>query len=147
VCWPTAATLTFAVGAALTVALPEPARRSLVGAFAAGEMLFAAGIVLMVVGVAIQAWQRPVGLRSPRRWLSHLADGAARCNLVLLGLALNAAGAFLHPAAVLLAGRLDGSRDTSLLLADVAAVLLVYTPLALLVLGRRRTARPAWPAA
>ena len=44
-------------------------------------------------------------------------------------------------------GGLDGGRDTSLLLADIAAVLLVYTPLAFLVLGRRRAAQPAWPAA
>lgn len=143
VCWPAAAALTFALGAGLTVALPEPARRSLVGAFAAGELLFAAGVVLVVAGIGIEAWRRPVSLRSPRRCLSDLADGAARSNVMLLGLGVNAAGALLHPAALLLAGRPAPGRDTLLLVADVAAVLLVYAPLAFLVLARRRATRPA----
>ena len=137
-CWTAAAALTFAVGAALTAALPEPARGSFVGAFAAGETLFAAGLILMFVGAAIKVWRLPTRGRS----LSRLVDDVAASGLVLLGLAVNAVGACLHPAALLIAGRPEGS-DTRLLVADLGAALLVYAPLALLVLGRRRTARPA----
>jgi hypothetical protein len=131
--WPAGAALTSAVGAALTAALPEPARWSFVGAFAAGETLFAAGLVLMFVGIAIQVWRLPTRGRS----LLRLVDDVANSGLVLLGLAVNAVGACLHPAALLIAGRSAG-RDTRLLLADLGAALLVYAPLALLALERRR---------
>jgi hypothetical protein len=135
------AALTVSVGAALSIALPQPARRSLVGAFAAGETLFAAGLVLIVVGIGIQMWRLPEHPTTPRHALLRLVDAVAGSGLALLGLAVNAAGAGFHPVVVLLAGR--PGRDTALLLADLVAVLLVYAPLALLVLGRRRAARSA----
>jgi uncharacterized membrane protein len=144
-CWPTALALTFVIGAALTVALPQPAPRSLVGAFAAGETLFAVGLVLIVIGIGIQVWLQPVRPSARRRSLAGLVDDAAASGLVLLGLALNAVGAGLHPAILLVAGRPPG--DDALLLADLGAGLLVYAPLALLMLGRRRANRPARPAA
>jgi hypothetical protein len=139
-CWPAAGALTFAVGAALSIALPEPARRSLVGAFAAGELLFAAGVVLIVVGIGIEMWRLPERPSVPRRALFRLVDAVAGSGLALLGLAVNAAGAGLHPAAVLLSGR-SANPDTRMLVADLGAVMLVYAPLALLVLGRRRAIR------
>jgi hypothetical protein len=141
-CWPVAAALTLAVGAALTVALPQPARQSLVGAFAAGETLFAVGVVLIVVGIGIQMWRLPERPSTPRRSLFRLVDAVAGSGLALLGLAVNAAGAGLHPAAVLLSGR-SANPDTRMLLADLGAVLLVYVPLALFLLGRRRAVRSA----
>jgi hypothetical protein len=139
-CWTTAAALTCVVGAALSIALPEPARRSLVGAFAAGETLFAAGVVLIVIGIGIQMWRLPERPSTPRHALLRLVDAVAGSGLALLGLAVNAAGAGFHPAALLLADRLAG-RDTPMLLADLGAVLLVYVPLAMLVVGRRRAIR------
>jgi hypothetical protein len=144
-CWPAAAAAAFAVGAVLSITLPEPARRSLVGAFAAGEVLFAAGVVLIVIGVGIEVWRLPERAIRPRRSLSRLVDAVAGSGLALLGLAVNAAGAGLHPAVVLLAGR-SADRDTRMLLADLGAVLLVYAPLALLLLGRRRASRASRPA-
>ena len=81
--------------------------------------------------------------RRAARWSAWSMPSPAAISS-LLGLAVNAAGACFHPVAVLLAGRLAG-RDTSLLVADVAAVLLVYAPLALLVLGRRRAVRRVAP--
>jgi hypothetical protein len=142
-CWPVAAVLTFPVGAALTAELP--ARRSLVGAFAPGDTCSPEGLVLMVVGIGIQLWRRLLRPGTPRGSLFRVVDDAVRSGLVLLGLAVSAAGTGLHPAALLVAGRPAG-RNTRVLLGDLGAVLDVRAPLVVLVLGRRRATRSARPA-
>jgi hypothetical protein len=77
--------------------------------------------------------------------LIRLVHDVADSGIVLLGLGINAARACLHPGALLVAGR-PAERDTRLLIADLGAALLVYAPLGLPALARRR-ARPPLRAA
>jgi hypothetical protein len=134
-----AGAITLLLGLAVTIALPTLRQEPLVAIFALGEVLFGVGLMLAVVGIGIDLWTRPAALQTPRReWLRQAAGAAARSDLVLCGLAVNWAGAALHPVALLLmAPTVTHAGTGAVAFATLVAVFLTRLPVLVFMLRRR----------